>query len=405
MFYRRSSWRTLAAISVLLACSVLTSAAPFEQPPAPPQIAVVEKTDQNPFGFEVVGLPQSVLQRLAKLEPTDPEFSKLFSIAVAGDRADPSIPPVGGQYRVDRARLVFVPRFPPQAGLTYRALLHWGDDDDKASKIERDVTIPKPEADAKRAATQVQHIYPTSDVLPENHLRFYIHFTQPMSRTIAYQNLELLDEQGQVVEAAFLELGEELWDSTHQRFTLLLDPGRIKRGLKPREEDGPILEAGKKYTLVVKRSWLDGRGQMLKADVKKTFTAGPALDKPLDVQEWKLEAPAPDARSLLTVRFPRPLDHALLNRLLTVTDRDGHPIQGQHIVCNGEKRWTFVPDEKWQPGSYNLVVDTVLEDSAGNRIGRAFEVDQVEDVTDELQAEYVKIPFEVKPRDAAAIQP
>lgn len=404
MFDRRSSWRTLAAISMLLACRDLTSVRAYEEP-ARPQIGVVEKTDQHPFEFEAVGLPPALLSELAKLEPTDPAFAKVFAITVAGNPGDKAIPPVSGKYRIDGKRLVFVPRFPPQAGLTYRALLHWGDDDDKASKIERDVTIPKPEADAKRVPTQVQHIYPTSDVLPENHLRFYIHFTQPMSRTLAYQNLELLDEKGKIVEAAFLELGEELWDSTHQRFTLLLDPGRIKRGLKPREEDGPILEAGKKYTLVVKRSWLDGRGQMLKADVKKTFTAGPALDKPLDVKEWKLEVPSPAAGNLLTVRFPRPLDHALLERLLTVTDRDGHPIQGQHIVCNGEKRWTFAPDEKWQPGSYNLVVDTVLEDSAGNRIGRAFEVDQVEDVTDKLQAEYVKIPFEVKSEDTAAAQP
>ena len=49
------------------------------------------------------------------------------------------------------------------------------------------------------------------------------------------------------MDAPFLELDEELWSPDGTRFTLVFDPGRIKRGLKPREEAGPILEAGKSY--------------------------------------------------------------------------------------------------------------------------------------------------------------
>jgi hypothetical protein len=30
----------------------------------------------------------------------------------------------------------------------------------------------------------------------------------------------------------------------------------------------------------------------------------------------------------------------------------------------------------WKPGKYELVVERVLEDVAGNRVGRAFEVDE-----------------------------
>ena len=51
----------------------------------------------------------------------------------------------------------------------------------------------------------------------------------------------------------FLELDEELWSPDGTRFTLIFDPGRIKRGLKPREEVGPVLEAGKSYSLVIDR--------------------------------------------------------------------------------------------------------------------------------------------------------
>ena len=42
----------------------------------------------------------------------------------------------------------------------------------------------------------------------------------------------------------FLELEQELWSGDGRRFTLLFDPGRIKRGLKPREEQGPSSSRG-----------------------------------------------------------------------------------------------------------------------------------------------------------------
>ena len=35
----------------------------------------------------------------------------------------------------------------------------------------------------------------------------------------------------------------------------------------------------------------------------------------------------------------------------------------------------FIPAEPWRPGEYQLLVDTVLEDLAGNHIGRPFDVD------------------------------
>ena len=80
-----------------------------------------------------------------------------------------------------------------------------------------------------------------------------------MSRGEAYRHIRLLDATGKPVAAPFLELDEELWSDDGKRFTLLFDPGRIKRGLKPREELGPVLEAGKSYELV-DRPRLDRRG-------------------------------------------------------------------------------------------------------------------------------------------------
>ena len=59
------------------------------------------------------------------------------------------------------------------------------------------------------------------------------------------------------MDAPFLELDEELWSPDGDSLHLVFDPGRIKRGLKPREEVGPVLEAGKSYSLVIDREWVD----------------------------------------------------------------------------------------------------------------------------------------------------
>ena len=89
-----------------------------------------------------------------------------------------------------------------------------------------------------QATTRVAAVYPSRDFLPENLLHFYIHFSAPMSRGEAYQRIKLIDSTGKPVDAPFLELDEELWSPDGTRFTLIFDPGRIKRGLRPREEVG-----------------------------------------------------------------------------------------------------------------------------------------------------------------------
>ena len=141
-----------------------------------------------------------------------------------------------------------------------------------------------------------------------------------MSRGEAYRRIRLLDAAGKPVDDPFLELDEELWSPDGTRFTLLFDPGRIKRGLKPREEVGPVLEAGKSYYLVIDRDWLDADGKPLKAGFRKTFRVGPPDETSPDPKTWSVRPPAPETRDPLEVRFPEPLDRALLDRLIAVRD-------------------------------------------------------------------------------------
>jgi hypothetical protein len=75
----------------------------------------------------------------------------------------------------------------------------------------------------------------------------------------------------------------------------------------------------------------------------------------------------------LTVRFPRPLDKALAERLIRVVDRAQAPLAGSAEASAGETVWTFRPKAPWVHGQYQLAIDPALEDPAGNRPDRLFD--------------------------------
>ena len=264
----------------------------------------------------------------------------------------------------------------------------------QAKAIVAHFTIPKAPS---TPTAKVHHVYPTNDVLPENLLKFYIHFSAPMSKGEAYQHIHLIGSGSKEVDLPFLRLEEELWNRDQTRFTLFFDPGRIKRGLKPREEVGPALEEGKSYTLVIDRDWADAQGNPLTESFRKSFRAGPPDDNPIDPKDWKLQTPAAGSLAPLDVTFSKPLDHALLERVIAVTDSADHELQGTITITEKETHWSFTPKQSWQADGYNLTVETTLEDLAGNSIGRPFEIDVFHPIQRQVRSETVKIPFKVGP--------
>ncbi len=245
------------------------------------------------------------------------------------------------------------------------------------------------------ATTVVEQVYPTTDRLPENQLKLYLQFSAPMSRGEAWRRIHLLDEAGKPVELPFLEIDQELWDPQGKRLTVFFDPGRIKRGLTPNEEVGTSLQAGRSYTFVIDREWVDAAGDILREGFKKTFRVGPASREPPDPKTWRLTAPQAGTSEPLRVEFPEPMDRALLERLLEVSTPRNAAVAGTVEIDRQETRWRFTPRQPWQPGQYFLRVETILEDLAGNSIGRAFDVDVFERVEDRIRRETVSLPFEV----------
>jgi hypothetical protein len=262
-----------------------------------------------------------------------------------------------------------------------------------APPITSAVGLPAKDTTPRTTVTQV---FPTMEVVPENQLRMYIHFSASMGSRGGLDFVHLLDEAGREVKDPFLPLDAEFWNDDRTRYTVFFDPGRQKRGIAPIADMGRSLTAGKSYTLVVDAEWRDGEGLPLTQPYRRTFKVGPPDEKPLDPQSWKIDAPAAGTSAPLTVTFPEPLDHGLLLRALGVLAPGGKPLEGAVIVGGNELTWAFTPAEAWKAGQHNLVAFAMLEDLAGNRIGRAFEVDQFDRTDNNNEPEKTLIPFVIR---------
>jgi hypothetical protein len=69
------------------------------------------------------------------------------------------------------------------------------------------------------------------------------------------------------------------------------------------------------------------------------------------------------------------------------------PVPGNLRIEEGATRWLFVPRDAWTTGDYALVVLPILEDVAGNRIGRRFEVASPGEAVAEEGKDPIAIPF------------
>lgn len=294
---------------------------------------------------------------LAAVEPAEGWASLISVYAGSAD-----VPPMTGSFAVENGALLFRPRYPLTPGVEYRAVYHPPHVDSITFVIQ---TAPA----AAASPARVENVYPASDVLPANLLRLYVEFSQPMARGEAWKHLRLLREDGTPVQQPFLD--QELWTQDQRRLTVLLDPGRVKRGVAEREANmSEVLTAGVSYTLVIGPGLLDANGRPLAEEFRRTFRAGPAIREGIDPRQWRVFPPAANSSAPLIVEFDRPMDWALVQRCLQVAGMAGDIEAGR-----GESRWQFTPEQPWRAGRYQILIDAALEDPAGNRIGRPFDVD------------------------------
>ena len=392
--------RRLAALAVLLAIPPATLLA--EERGLPPTVSIhwtPDPSNTNRTVVEISGLSVRARQELQASNWPQTKWQRLLSVyAQPGDLlAEAGLPPMLGSYGVQTDRLRFVPRFGLEPGVRYRAVFHPerlpGEGGAQAAAVTGAFQAIRREV---KPTTVVSAVFPSAEVLPENLLKFYLHFSAPMSGGHIYDHIHLRHQSGKEVELPFLEVDEELWNPAMTRLTLFIDPGRIKRGVTPLEEIGPALEQGKHYTLMIDRAWQDAAGNPMRETWQKSFAVGPPDREPPDPARWKIQLPRSETREPLVVVFPKPMDHALAQRLIRVALESGEPVEGATELEDQERRWTFIPTGPWRRGSYRLLVPATIEDLAGNNIGKPFEVDLVEPVQRNLTQSTVKLTFEIR---------
>ena len=322
--------------------------------------------------LKVGGWTESELRELDGLDAAD--LGRRLAL-YTGDAVDDgnrrAIPPVAGRFTLEEGALCFTPRFPFVAGMRYSLLVHC--DDGPAEPEVWELRRPAVRSDR---ATHVLEIYPTAETLPVNLLRLYVHFSAPMSEGWAGRAIRVCrDDTGERLDGVFLPPEPELWDGERRRLTMLLDPGRIKRGLVPNLESGYPLVEGTPVRVIIDPEFRDSRGRPLTGGAERIYRIGPALRHRINPADWRLTPPPAGSRAPLLVDFDRPLDHGLLQHGLRVCDASGRPLAGEGAAGDAEGSWRFTPSVPWDDGDYRLEIAPRLEDVAGNSPVRVFDRD------------------------------
>ena len=314
------------------------------------------------------GLPPAALQRLRAL--SDDELARELPVYprdhLPSDTLD--LQPMAGRYEVGADALTFVPRYPLRPGLCYAMVVRTGEGG------EQRMAFRLPAARAEPTA-RVLAIHPSGDRLVRNQLKLYVQFSTGMSEGQAARHVRLVRaDSDEAIESPFVA-EPELWDRERRRLTLLFDPGRLKRGLRSHEEAGYPLQEGVPVHVLVDEGFRDADGAPLRERFEQRYAVDGDLRTRVDPRDWECRLPAAGTADALLVRFDRPLDHALLQHALEVSDDAGRPVAGRPEIGASERSWTFTPAAPWPAGEYRLAVDPRLEDLAGNSIARVFDRD------------------------------
>lgn len=335
------------------------------------------------------GLPRAALRYLRGRPADLSGVIRVYALPEGGEWDD-SVIPAEGSRRVTGEGIEFTARHEWLPEVSYYVRVDRGrlgemlDDPTAEGVVDTSFILSRP---AGLEPERVTGVYPSADTLPQNLLKFYIHFSGPMSRDGVYRHISIRNARGEVVPDAFLELPQELWDPDAERLTILFDPGRIKRGLERHNLMGVAFEPGRRYSLVVDSAMRDANGLPLGEDYRKRFTVTEADREMPDHERWRVESPAAGTRDPLRLHLDEPLDRALLLRLVSVY-REGAEaeVEGEPGTREGERVWTFVPDEPWLEGSYRIRIGRVIEDLAGNNLVSVFDVDLSDSVAPDERA-------------------
>ncbi len=348
------------------------------------------------YTFELSGFNRQESNRLKQRLTSGLKLESLFSIYTLFENdTTEDLPALLGNYKLEEDLIRFIPTFPLSEGLCYKAEMDLSQlavlDIDKSRLQSNDKSFCL--ETKKHSPTRVTAIYPSSDKLPENLLRFYIYFSGAMSGIDVMENISLVDDKDNRVAGVFFDNYYDLWSPDMRRLTVLFDPGRVKKGLRAHNRMGRALIPGNKYKLVINKNLKDGYGNPLGDNYVKKFEVIEEYIDPPNIAEWALDIPAGRSTEPVVVHFPKPLDHALLNSFIQLVNESGIHVKGSIELENRETTWKFYPLERWQSGAYSLKINKRLEDIAGNNLYGVFDRPSTiqEELTDKENIESIQI--------------
>jgi len=239
----------------------------------------------------------------------------------------------------------------------------------------------------------IDAIYPTDSLVPSNLLKFYITFNKPMALK-AYPFIDLLNREGEKIERGILKEIPELWNEDRTELCVWIEPGRIKQGLGPNERLGPVMLPNNEYTIRVSRDLRDANGIKLQTPIsKKIQTIADDRVKP-NYTLWKVTPPKAGSIKTLQLNFDERMDFGSVLSLIQIEDAQGKILNGNWEIGENEKTISYIPEKKWQMGSYQLKISGRVEDLAGNNLNRLFDQD-ISQLPD-LEKEYYTVGFSVE---------
>jgi len=245
-----------------------------------------------------------------------------------------------------------------------------------------------------RVPPVITHFYPSSDSLPENLLRMYIHFSQPMKTTGNLERIRLINDEGEEISNAIFNNVHELWNTDQTQLTLLFDPARVKTGLDAHEQYGRALRAGRSYTMEIE-GLEDVYGEILNGTFRKTIHVIAEDREAPSMDRWALDIPQAGSRSPFVVRFPDMIDRLSLLGRLKLTMENKTTVHGKVTVNKDETAWMFTPDNPWMNGNYVLHINARLEDPAGNNLNGLFD-HKAGSLLYEKEGEIIPLKFAIK---------
>jgi hypothetical protein len=323
----------------------------------------------------VLNLNKEVLYFFVRYNRDQEDWQEVFPVRTKGATIN-----IAGTYDVGTTEVIFTPRFPWANGVKYGASFDLA----QLAKNYNEVYIPPSPTNvlelefsltpSSKVVPEVVAVYPSTNILPENQLKFHIAFNTPMTHGDVYNFVKILDSKGTEVEKAFLIVDQEFWDPEMKVVTLLLDPGRIKRGLKANVQMGAPLKAQEHYQLIINAGWKNIDGVLTASNFTKQFRCVEADRKQVDINTWKISNPTV-ATDELIIDCNENLNYILTSDGIRITDENNHPVEGDIILGASESVIIFRPKARWSNGTYTLTVNPLLEDLAGNNLKRLFDED------------------------------